>query len=608
MFRYFLFLIIFIYINYNYFLSLKLGKSNHQEQTINNIKRLEESDDIVIIHTNDVHCGVNNTIGYDGFVLYRNELKQKYKNIITVDIGDSIQGGTLGAISEGTAIIELMNKVGYDISIIGNHEIDYGIPKLLELENNLTSGYICANFCYRKNKTSIFPPYKILEISNKKIAFIGIITPLTFSQTSLSTIKDENGEQIYDLLSGNNGQELYDTIQNYINEVKGKEVDYVILLSHIGMRGTEEYTTELLASKIEGIDAILDGHTHLIYNTTIKDKNGKDISVSQVGSKLEAIGVLILKGDGTISTEIIEEVPKPNFEIGEKKIIRSDKEIWVDSEMNEFINDIFEEYKEILNQKIGYSDFDLIIKPDDSSDDLFYCGYKECTLGNLVSDSVKDAVKADISILNAGALSNNLKKGNITKGNIIDILPWFNSIVIKELPGQVILDALEFGVSKLPKSSTGFPQVSGISFDVNININSPVEIDSNGMFTGFINNRKRRVSNVKINGEDINANKIYSTSLINFMALGGDGYTMFIDYDIIYEALVTDTDYLAYYISKVFKGVIPENYKTEEGRINIIEKNNFIKLISKFFIILNFFFILIHILVTMPSSHRSPLV
>ena len=596
MFRYFLFLIILILINYNYFLPLKSEKLNHQKQKINNIKRLEESDDIVIIHTNDVHCAINNTIGYDGFVLYRNELKQKYKNIITVDVGDSIQGGTLGAISEGSAIIELMNKVGYDISIIGNHEIDYGIPQLLELENNLTNGYICANFCYRKNKTSIFPPYKILEISNKKIAFIGIITPLTFSQTSLSTIKDENEEQIYDLLSGNNGQELYDTIQNYINEVKGKEVDYVILVSHIGMWGIEEYSTDLLVSKLEGIDAVIDGHTHLIYNTTTKDKNGKEISVSQVGSKLEAIGVLILKGDGTISTEIIKEVPKPNFEIGEKKITRSDKEIWVDSEMNEFINEIFEEYKEILNLKIGYSDFDLIINPD-SSEDAVYCHYKECTLANLVSDSVKDAVKADICILNGGALSNNLKKGNITKGNIIDILPWFNSIVVKELPGQVILDALEFGVSKLPKSSTGFPQVSGISFDVNININSPVEIDSHGMFTGISNNGKRRVSNVKINGEDININKIYSTSLINFMALGGDGYTMFIDYNIVYEALVTDTDYLGYYISKVFKGVIPENYRTEEGRINIIEKNTFIKLISKFFIIINLFFILIYILV-----------
>ena len=596
MFKYFLFLIILILINYNYFLPLKSEKLNHQKQKINNIKRLEESDDIVIIHTNDVHCGINNTIGYDGFVLYRNELKQKYKNIITVDVGDSIQGGTLGAISEGSAIIELMNKVGYDISIIGNHEIDYGIPQLLELENNLTNGYICANFCYRKNKTSIFPPYKILEISNKKIAFIGIITPLTFSQTSLSTIKDENEEQIYDLLSGNNGQELYDTIQNYINEVKGKGVDYVILLSHIGMWGTEEYSTDLLVSKLEGIDAVIDGHTHLIYNTTTKDKNGKEISVSQVGSKLEAIGVLILKGDGTISTEIIKEVPKPNFEIGEKKIIRSDKEIWVDSEMNEFINEIFEEYKEILNLKIGYSDFDLIISPDSSQDEV-YCYYKECTLGNLVSDSVKDAVKADISILNGGAVSNNLKKGNITKGNIIDILPWFNSIVVKELPGQVILDALEFGVSKLPKSSTGFPQVSGISFDVNININSPVEIDSDGIFTGITNNRKRRVSNVKINGEDININKIYSTSLISFMALGGDGYAMFIDYNIVYEALVTDTDYLGTYISKVFKGVIPENYRTEEGRINIIEENTFIKLISKFFIILNFFFILIYILV-----------
>ena len=81
------------------------------------------------------------------------------------------------------------------------------------------------------------------------------------------------------------------------------------------------------------------------------------------------------------------------------------------------------------------------------------------------------------------------------------------------------------------------------------------------------------------------------------MALGGDGYAMFIDYNIVHEALVTDTDYLGTYISKVFKGVIPENYRTEEGRINIIEKNTFIKLISKFFIILNFFFILIYILV-----------
>ena len=600
MLKYSLFLLILIIIYYKYilpFLTKNINQFNYTKKNKKNKKRLEESDDIVIIYTNDVHCGINNTIGYDGLVLYRKILKQKYKNIITVDVGDAIQGGTLGAISEGEAIIKVMNKVGYDISIIGNHEIDYGIEKLLELEKNLKNGYICANFCYRKNKTTIFPPYKILEISNKKIAFIAITTPLTFSKTYLSTVRDEVGEQIYDLLSGKNGQELYDTVQNYINEVKEKKADYVILLSHIGMWGTEDYSSDIVVSNLEGVDAVLDGHTHLIYNTTTKDKLGKNIPISQAGSKLESIGVLFLKNDGSISTEIITEVPEPNIDIGGKKITRSNKEIWVDSEIYEFINDIFEEYNEELNILIGYSDFDLIINPNESSDELVYCRFKECTLGNLITDSLKTAGNADLCILNAGAITNNLKKGNITRGDILNILPWFDNIVVKELPGQIILDALEFGVSKLPNSSTGFPQVSGISYDININIESSVITDGNGMFIGFTNNRKRRVSNVKVNGVDMNLNKIYSVSLIDFIALGGDGYTMFNDYDIVYEAASTDSDYLAYYISKTLKGIIPEKYKNDEGRINIYEKNNFVKMICQFFIIFNFFFILIHILI-----------
>ena len=100
-------------------------------------RKLEESDDIIIIHINDVHCGLNDTIGYDGFALYRDELKKNYTNVITVDVGDHIQGGTLGAISDGSAIIKLINKVGFDVSTIGNHEFDYGVEQLKKLEEIL---------------------------------------------------------------------------------------------------------------------------------------------------------------------------------------------------------------------------------------------------------------------------------------------------------------------------------------------------------------------------------------------------------------------------------------------------------------------------------------
>ena len=223
---------------------------------ISPIRHLEESsDDIIIVHLNDVHCGINDTIGYDGFVLYRDELKKKYPNIISVDVGDHIQGGIIGSISDGSAIINIMNKVGFDVAILGNHEFDYGVEQLSKLRKNITSNYISSNFCYKKNKTTIFEPYKIIEKGGKKIAFIGVLTPLTFSKTYLSTLRDSNGEAIYDFLTDNNTQELYDRIQKYINEVRNdKKADYVILLTHIGM-DVEQYTSNELLSKLENVDA-----------------------------------------------------------------------------------------------------------------------------------------------------------------------------------------------------------------------------------------------------------------------------------------------------------------------------------------------------------------
>ena len=531
----------------------------------------ELSDDIVILHINDVHCGVNNTIGYDGLVLYRDILEKEYKNIITVDVGDHIQGDILGSLSDGNAIINIMNKVGFDVVILGNHEFDYGIEQLNKLGKNITSKYTCANFCYRKNKTSIFQPYKIIEKGDKKIAFIGVLTPVIFSTSFLSTVKDSDGELLYDLLTGNNTQELYDTIQNYINEIRNdKKADYVILLTHIGMK-EEKYTSDDLLSKLENVDAILDGHTHKIYNVTSKDKNGKDIYIAQTGTKLQSIGKLIIKTDGTFTSEIISEVPEPNNKTNATTIFRNKANRWVNKDMNAFIDNAWNEYYDDLNLIYGHFNYDLIIRPEGSTDSSsIYCRYKECTLGNLISDAIKEAGNGEIAILNGGSIRNNMYKGNLTRSQIIQILPYFTSIVVKRLTGQCILDTLEFGVSKLPEPSGGFPQVSGITYDVDTSFNSTVLTDDNGIFKNVTG--KRRVSNVKINGENLDLNKTYNTCLREYMAQGGDGYSMLAEFDVASDTLYTDTDALCNFIYKNLNGEIPEKYKDYQGRINMINE------------------------------------
>jgi 2',3'-cyclic-nucleotide 2'-phosphodiesterase (5'-nucleotidase family) len=335
----------------------------------------------------------------------------------------------------------------------------------------------------------------------------------------------------------------------------------------------EQYTSNELLSKIQNVDAVLDGHTHLIYNTTSKDKNSKDVHISQTGTKLQSIGKLIIKQDGTINSEIIQQIPEPSDTTKAIKITRGNKEIWVDKEMHDYINDIFKTYEKELNELIGSSEYDLVIRPEGTTDSHYiYCRYQECTVGNLLADAFKSAGKSDASIANGGAVRSNIDKGSLTRQQIMAVAPFFNDLIVKQLPGQCILDALEFGVSKHPTASGGFPQVSVISYDIDTSLNSTVETDSQGLFLNVAG--KRKISNVMINGEDIDPNKNYSVSMSDYIGNGGDGYTMFAKYEVFQEGLLTDTDAIAYYIKNTLNGKIPSEYKDFQGRINMVNGTN----------------------------------
>ena len=531
----------------------------------------EKSNDIVILHTNDVHCGVQDSIGYDGLMLYKKQLLQKHNNVILVDAGDNIQGGTIGQITSGEAIIDIMNELEYDVVTLGNHEFDYGIEQLETIKNSLTCGYISSNYCYKKNKESIYPPYKIIEKSGKKIGFIGVATPETLTKSYLITLLDDKGELIYDFLTENHNQELYERVQKHIDELQEKKVDYIIILAHMGKGGDslEEDTSIELLKNLKNVNALIDGHTHLIYSEKTPDKNNNNVILVQTGTKLTNIGVLTIHENGTLSHENIDEVPyDPTLAEQTLNVTRSSKIRYVDKDMSEFLNDIYDSFSDKLNEVIGKSDFLINVyknatESTDSHTQLSRIG--ENALCNLVADSMRELGEGDITILNAGTVRADINKGNITYQNVLNVLPYSDDIIVKEITGQTILEALEFGVRNFPEQNARFPQVSHITYKLDTSINSSVVVDENKVFKKL--GGENRVYDIKINGEKLDLKKKYTISSRYFILNGGDGYSMFANCETIKTSLGVDNEVLLHYIRNNSNGTIPIKYKAAEGRL-----------------------------------------
>ena len=196
--------------------------------------------------------------------------------------------------------------------------------------------------------------------------------------------------------------------------------------------------------------------------------------------------------------------------------------------MNEYIKEKFESFSDTLDAVLGYTPFPLTVyrnasESTESHTQLSRLG--ENALCNLVCDSFRKTGDADVTIMNAGTVRTDIDEGNITYQEVIDTMPFSNDVLVKEITGQTILDALEFGVRSLPDPTSRFPQVSGITFKIDTSINSTVVVDENEFFQSV--KGERRVYNVKVNGEDLDVNKNYTIVSHSFILDGGDGYTMF---------------------------------------------------------------------------------
>ena len=522
----------------------------------------------VILHTNDVHVGYQDAIGYDGLVLYKKELESQYDHVFLVDAGDAIQGAIIGTMSKGSEIIKMMNQAGYDIAIPGNHEFDFGFDVLDDYSEQLSCGYICANFCTADGEP-VFSPWRILEAGDLKIGFVGVTTPTTFTTSKIRDVVDEVGEPMYDFLADSTGDRLASALQKSIDDVRENGADIVILVAHLGnnIEATGIYSTQAIVGKLTGVDMVIDGHTHEVYNITIPDKDGNPIPIAQTGTKLDNIGQLTVYKDGRLEETLIDTVP-PASEIPSESVLRKGTEKYTDPEMKAFLDDITAAYEPAMERKIGVLSVDLDV--DDGVRD--FSRGEENGLCDLVADAHRVICGAQAAMIGAGSVRTNLEAGVVTYKDILNTLPYSNEIVKASVSGQMILDALEYSVSFLPVRRGGFLQVSGITYSVNMDIESSVRKDENNQFV-YVDG-EYRVHDVKIDGRELDPDSEYTLAISNFIFTGGDGYTMFKEGDILEFIPLNDSEVLIKYIEENLGGVIPEEYAEPLGRLQWTSSSN----------------------------------
>ena len=515
--------------------------------------------DLYVLFTSDVHSGVDTGWTYVGLDFVRDNLVAQGNNVILVDNGDSVQGEPLATMTTGSANIELMNTLGYEIATIGNHEFDYGMDRFLELAELAQFPYVSCNFLH--NGEPVFAPYIIKEFDNAKVAFVGVSTPKTITSSTPKYFMDENGEFVYSFCQGDNGNELYAAVQAAVDAARAEGVDYVVVLAHCGNEtACEPWTYANIIENTNGIDAFLDGHSHDTDKVAMLNKDGEEVLRQGCGTKLEGIGYLKIAVDGSMETGLWKwenDVSAPEL-------------LGLTSEMTDAYVDATAELNSKLAEVVAHTAFDLSIS--DAETGVRLVRNQETNIGDLCADAYKYISGADIAFVNGGGVRVTIPAGDITLNDILKVHPFGNALCVCEVTGQEVLDALELSVSAWPGEFGGWLcPAEGLTYEVHTYLPSSVVFDDAKMFVGV--DGEYRVKNVMVNGEPLDLEKTYTLSCHDYKLHNmGDGYTMFADNVFTQESVMLDNQVLITYITEGLGGTITEEYAEPQGRIVFVEE------------------------------------
>ncbi len=463
-----------------------------------------------------------------------------------------------------------MNKVGYDVAAIGNHEFDYGIETLMKLSESTEFPYISANFISLEDNKSVFEEYHMEKAGDIDIAFVGVTTPNTFTSSAPEYFKNDEGKFVYDFCGGD---ELFGVVQKSVDAAIEAGAEYVIAVTHMGVDDADRpYTSKELIANTVGIDAVIDAHSHtVIENELCKNKVGKDVPISSSGSKFEHIGMVRILSDGTVSTKLIDESYKENG--------LSEEAMACFAENNAFIESIKAEYEKELEKIVCVTECNLTVndptKYSEETGEYRLVRRGETNMGDFCADAYRAVLNCDIAVINGGGVRADIKKGEVSFGDILNVNPFGNELCVIEVTGLQILDALEHGARSYPLEEGGFLQVSGLEYEIDEKTASPVVLDEKGMFKEI--SGERRVKNVTVAGEALKEDAKYTVGGSAYTLLNsGDGFSMFSGATVINNSACTDIDALIKYVEEHLDGVIGKEYENPygDGRIRIVSKKS----------------------------------
>ena len=503
---------------------------------------------IVILYENDVHCAVD---GYPILVSIRKECKSTTKYVSTVSCGDFASGGIVGAISKGEQIARIMNYVGYDAVVLGNHELDYGIPQMFNITDSLDAPVLCANFKNVQTEEFPYPAYHIVSYGDTDIAYIGFTTTTSGTAKSLN---DEQGNPLYSFMR----EDFYLNAQYFIDKARNDGADYIIALSHLGDSQNDGMhpSSVGLINNTTGLDAVIDGHDHhVIEEQFISNKEGKPVLLTSSGTNFQYVGKLTIDTNGGMHSALVST---------------SDSAITPDNETELFVNRVKEEVEGAGNFVIGNSEVDLMINDENGKRIV---RKQETNIGDFCADAFRFFTDADIALVNGGGIRKDIKKGEVLFNDLYNVMPFGDMIATGNLTGQQLADALECAVSYLPDEAGVFMQVSGLRFKINPNIPSPAVIDNETEMFSHIEEGERRVSDIEIldkqSGEyrDVELSRTYTMATLDYLILELGGSGIFKDVEPNPTYWGADIEILRSFLENNLGGTIGSEYSKPQGRI-----------------------------------------
>lgn len=447
----------------------------------------------------------------------RDAIRAEGGNVIVVDAGDQFQGSLFYTTYKGAAEAEFMEGIGFDVMAVGNHEFDDGPEGLAAFLDKVSFPVISGNTDVSQNNllAGRVQNHVVLEVGGEKVGIISALATDTVDTAS------PGPSVIF--------QDEIDSLSADVAALEAEGVTKIIGLTHVGIVKDLE-----IAAAVPGLDAVVGGHSHTLlsasdpkragaYPVWVDGQNGALVPVVQAYAYGKYVGHLVLTFDDA-----------GNLKFAEGDTILLDASVTPDPEIEARVAEMAAPIEELKNKVVAEATADI-----DGSRET--CRAVECPMGNLIAEAMLDRVKdqgVTIAIQNGGGIRASIDAGPVTMGEVLTVLPFQNTLSTFEVTGDVVLAALENGVSQVEDGAGRFPQVAGLKYTFDPALPAGA-----------------RVSDVMVGaGEDwapIDPAATYKVVSNNYVRGGGDGYRMFIGAANAYDFGPDLADVTAEYMAKV---------------------------------------------------------